>query len=615
MSKKNVAFFSFLLLSLLCSRDALIFLFSPFAHLYGVVNVDRLTFEAIYCYLPMVHQFSFASLLHFDQITLLQLSRLISLILEKILFVRVCHSNIDAYFFLTNNFFPLISFWVIFQIYKRYVSTAWALLLAFLGISFFSNFSMTDYFFQVFFRHGNMITKASFSPLEISRTPIPSLTFLIFILCFYWSTSTYKISIKRSMFLSALWALNAYVYLFNFIAGMIFWCGFIVFVQYIRKRFFKGRFMAKLLILNVFVIGVVLAPLILKMQSASGGIDRHFYQSLGILYRDAGLIFPQWGIAVGYFFPILITLLAIRIYCADYYELFYKFMPIFILICTEVIVLNLHFIFGSFFPTRLFLIRIGNFFLPYLYFIPALYFFSMPIKRLFHNTTRSAIAEKIHWGVDRYVIRFRIIISAIGIILMSLFVLFSNLRYFVHYRKQVAPIMNQVQARYSELIAYAGGVDGIAVSEDLPVNLLLSALGRKESLLPNSFNTEMKKEEIIDRLILYARIFNWPKERFLNFMLPNHVYKFFYSKNDFIVSESVFKNGFGYWLTWHLREMAAGELEGYRLSILKRFETMNLNESMKKKHITIVQSLGGTIISFPGRQIKADQSTKIYQVS
>ena len=120
ISKKFFVLVSLFTAMLLCSKDVLVFTCKQFPHLYPVINVSRQTFEEIYCYLPLFNNFSFSDLLSPFSIHPSQMSIVITLITESIIFKWFCFSNADAFMFLSHLVFPLCSFWLVFFIYKRY---------------------------------------------------------------------------------------------------------------------------------------------------------------------------------------------------------------------------------------------------------------------------------------------------------------------------------------------------------------------------------------------------------------------------------------------------------------------------------------------------------------
>ena len=186
---------------------------------------------------------------------------------------------------------------------------------------------------------------------------------------------------------------------------------------------------------------------------------------------------------------------------------------------------------GTFLQPYLFSLRIGSFFTHFLYYIPFIYFFSNPLKRLFHIKIKRTVAESSHHFFENYVNKYRVLISTFAIVVITIVTIFSSLRYYYNHEKYVAPRMNVVHERFRELVSVSGE-NGTLISEDIAVNLLSSVLSKNTSLLVNTFNNYVSNEEILNRLVLFAKIYNWDEDRFLNFMMPDEAYKDIHKKNN-----------------------------------------------------------------------------------
>lgn len=607
--------FSVLLVVIFSGKDILILTKTSWPHLYPAVNTSSLTFEEIYCYLPIFNHFSATNLLPAAPMVVPELDKFtfsppITVIAQGILFKWVCFSNIDVYLLLSHSVFPLASFWLLFLIYRRYVAEEWATLFAFWGITFYNNFSSLSYLFNVIFKQGDVIQSASLTPLEITRVPFPNFSFFFFILCFYLSTLTYKLSSRQYVLLSILWSLNLYVYLYNFLAGIIFWFGYIMFTRYLNEKSMNVKFMAKALAPNLLIVFLFISPYLI-FYLLSSDLDREIMQNMGMVYKEHGLIVNQWGIFLSYLLPLFLTTLIIWIYCGDYYELFYKFTPIFLMIFTELIILNLHLVVGEFFQPHLFSTRIGNFFPRYLYFIPVLYFLSNPLKQIFHSRI-NIVPKTIHSFFENYVVKYQIYLSALGILGIAFVIVASSVRHYEKHMNSTAPRMNEVYERFRALTAVADS--GTLVSDDIPVNLLLPVLSKNTTLLVNSYNNYVTREEIIERLVLFAKIYGWDKARFLEFMMPDKEFEAFYSKNDFVVSDNVLKKGFGYWLVWHRRNLTSYELERYHDNILFKFEKMDTVKMLKKFDVKVIQTSTEIPGHLPAKLIEAKNGMHTYLI-
>ena len=590
-----VALVTIFLLALFGLKDFLVLRNDEWPHLYAVVNNPVLNWEETFVYLPLANHFSLETPLPAAPMADSDLSSFtgfppLTLVLQGALFKWLFLSHIDAYLLAMHTLLPIAAFWVLFLVYRRYVTASWSVLLAFWGVTFFRNFSSLGYWIALLTQDDGFIRLASLSPMEITRAPTPGLTFLLFILTFYFTTRHDRLSQSTMLWFSLLWALHLYVYLFNFIAGTLFWFGYVIYSRYIQDKAFEPGRIVRTLLPNMAIVLAVSAPLLLKQLLFATPLDREIFRRMGVIVATAGPISSDWGFLLAYVLPLTIVIVVAWVSFADYFELLYRFAPIFLMIMVEIVVLNLHLILGQFFQPYLFSVRIGNYFSRFLYFIPIIYFISQPPKARLHHTHRLSHAlYPLYQQTAAFVVRWRQVIVLLGIGLIAVVVVSSSLKYADNHAAQVAPHMARVSARLDALAATQPG-DDLLVSEDITVNLLTSVLSQRESLLVSSFNNYTPEAEILDRLLLYAHIFNWDLEQFLEFMLPASTYTAFYSDNNFVISPQVLKQGFGYWLLNHRREMSADELAAYETMLSQRFEEYDVQAGARQYGVTAVQA-------------------------
>lgn len=594
-SNRNYILYSavtILLLVVFGLKDTWILSVGVWPHLYPVVDVPRAIWEEIYCYLPLAkisllsNPFQAAPMVD-SQITNFTFFPMLSVLFQRVLYQVVFFQNLDAYLWFMHTLLPILSFWIIFLILRRYIDVSWALLLAFLGVTTFPSFSLMQYVTSVG-SFQDLIHTASISPMELTRIPSPSFTFLFFIFTFYMSIRKRKFTKAYYLKISVLWGLNLYVYLYNFMGGVVFWFFYIIFTRYIRDGGRITPSAIKTLAKNFLVLLIVISPFVIKTFMLTP-LDAEIFERMGLVGKESGFMFGDWGWIFSYLLPVIVVVAIIWIFCADYYELVYKFTPIFILIFVEVFVSNIHIVLGKFFQPGLFSIRVSDFFLRYLYFVPVLYFLSQPRKKLFHDDIKDRIADVIYSVSSLLIIRPRKYIAAAGILVASSFSIFSSIHYVNHYDKTVAPRMQVVMEKFQAL---KGSVDGQAavVSEDLPVNLIIPVLSENRTLLINGFSNYVSDQEILERLILYAHIFNWQEETFLTFMMPAEEYVNYNWKNNFIFSDKILQKGFGYWLLKHKKKMTQDELAAYREGILEKFRAVNVQGLIEKYNVKAIQS-------------------------
>ncbi|MCI0729933.1 MAG: putative ABC exporter domain-containing protein, partial [Chloroflexi bacterium] len=538
----------------------------------------------------------------------------LTLVLQGVLYRWLFGGNADAYLLAMHTLLPVAAFWVLFLIYRRYVAESWALLLAFWGVTFYRNFSSLGYWLKLVTGRGGFIEAASLSPLELSRTPAPALTFLLFIVTFYLCTRDNKPTPQKMALYSGLWALQLYVYLFNFIAGVLFWLAYLVFTCYLQDKGIKPGRVARVLLLNMGVILAVVSPLLARQLFFTTPLDWEVWQRMGMIAASAGPITSEWGFLLAYALPLAVVLLVTWVASADYYELVYRFAPVFLMILVEIVVLNLHLILGQFFQPYLFSVRIGNFFSRYLYFIPIIYFISHPRKTRFHRRGRlSQAITPVYEAAASLVVRWRRAIALAGMGLIAVVVVASSLKYAGNHAGRVGPQMVATMARF-EALAQGRPAGELVASEDIAVNLLLPVLSDQETLLVSSFNNYVPEEEILERLLLFAHIFNWGEAQFLAFMRPSPRFTTFYTDNDFILSPEVLQNGFGYWLLNHHREMGTAELAAYEAMLAERFGQFDVRAAVAAYGVTAVQAAGPINLLLAVESERAAGDMVIYQL-
>jgi hypothetical protein len=199
------------LLLLFGLKDFLLLLSPEWPHLYAVVGNPVLSWEETYVYLPFANNFSLATPLPAAPMADPFLSAFtnfppLTLILSGVLLRWFFLGNVDVYLLAVHTLLPTAAFWVLFLIYRRYVAQSWSLLLAFWGVTFFRNFSSLGYWLDILKGQGFLET-ASLSPLELTRTPMPSLSFFLFILTFYLTSTSSITRIWPSMV--AVWPLSS----------------------------------------------------------------------------------------------------------------------------------------------------------------------------------------------------------------------------------------------------------------------------------------------------------------------------------------------------------------------------------------------------------------------
>lgn len=585
--------------TLLALRDGLILFASPWPKLHGIVDTCTLSWEEIVCYFPFANRVSLANLFparpssdpsfsHFTNFPFL------TIWVEAFLYQVVCLRSAKFFLLVMHVLFPVASFALLYRIYQHYLGhRKWTLFFSFVGILTYNHFRLRDYLADVIGSPSliNAVSGASLSPPEITRLPSPSFTFFFFVFCFYLTLKIRKPDLSKILLMSLLWGINLYVYLFNFILGVTFWLLYLIYVQMLEDRRFQFWNILKTLIGPLLIIGACVMPVFINNVLHPSAINAEIMQRMSLVTRaNAGSF--QWGFFLLHFVaPIAGAFVLGKILSFDRYELFYRFTPILIVAFVELLMLNLHLIFGKFFQPHLFSLRIGVFFFHFLYLVPIVYYINRPPKLFSHGSLSRRFVETFYQTIRVIVVEkssYYLIPLTLLVVLHSVA---SSVKNWQLHKSEVAPVMSEVDRAYQGLSETATKGQ-VVVSDLLPVNLLVPAFSSQASLWSNAFNNYESSEGIVERFALFARIYGWNETRFMDFMLPSSDWLGFYENPSFRLTPSIYENGMGYWLSYHQKTMTPEELEQYQLKLQTLFKTLNVPETLLKYQVAVIQAKG-----------------------
>ncbi|MBI5698778.1 hypothetical protein HZC35_00520 [Candidatus Saganbacteria bacterium] len=624
IDKKELALFSLVLaivLFLLLFRDALILFCGKWPHLYAVINTTTLSWEEIYCYAPFANRVSltnlFPALPNADPLFAFFTNfPFLAIWVQGFILKIISGGNLDVYLLIMHVLFPALSFTLLYLVYRRFISQSWALLFSFLGVITYGNFSYFAYLRDLVaagINWGHVLALSSLSPLELSRAPSPSFTFFYFVLCFYLTIGNIKPSLQRIVGLSLLWGLNLYVYVFNFIVGALFWIAFIFYSSILVNKKIDRRDIAVKVAIAGALLALICLPLVCKTLFFATPIDAQILDKMGMVTRYQGLIYSLQYFVSYFAIPVLVVLAVIRIFSFDYYELFYKFSPILILLFIEFLILNLHIVFGRFMQPHLFSTRLANYFFHYFYFVPIIYYLSNPPKTLFHNQFFNSKVAQCSAFIREYFIEKRAYYISAIIVFVALVSLVSSWRNFDDYRQKIEPRMPVISERLAILTVKAEAGE-VVVASDPAVNILVPAMTKQGSLWVNAFNNYEPTDRIIERLALFARIYDWDEARYLQFMLPSQIMKNIYTDRDFIFTDQVYRQGFGFWLVNHNKTMNDSELRAYKNIIIREYNRVNLKRGLAKYRVRFIGTDVPLRLPANNRVIAVKDKYKVYEV-
>ena len=123
----------------------------------------------------------------------------------------------------------------------------------------------------------------------------------------------------------------------------------------------------------------------------------------------------------------------------------------------------------------------------------------------------------------------------------------------------------------------------------------------------------MSSEEIIDRLLLYAYIYNWPKKKVIQFLSPGRLQE----RRGAIVdlsSQNIHEAGVGYWLAYHKHKMDDLELNNYVSSLSDRYDNINIEILLSAFHVTHIFSNGPISTEIPVKSVSNFGKGLIYHI-
>lgn len=595
---ETIVLLSLLILLVFGSADILILVFSDWKHLFGIVNVPISRFEEVVFYAPFAKAFScwnFLPIAPGCDKGLFGLSHMpfISIMLSGFIFKVVCLQSIDLYLLFCHSVLPLLNFWMLYKIFRLHLKKRWAIFLAFLSIGYYSSFSSINYVIGLL--HGkSLIETASLAQPEISRTPFPALSLLLFLIPFYMTIKSIELNTRRILILTLLWAFQLYVYFFNFVAGLLYFVLWLSYACSLNLRKQSMMDLAKYWVFASFVVFLVVAPFI-------SIVHQPIFQEIKSKLFDvvpSSIIINSWGVWAGYFFPLLIMCFTLYVFHADFYEVFYRFTPIFIAVAVDFCLGALPLLFKDISP-ELYGHRISNILFRFFYFIPFLYFVSIPYKKvtLIKHEFFTRILEGVRKELYNVFYTRNVILIFAGLSLMTSVVFLGGVRAFYNHQQLVTKRMESVFDAVMIGAKAKAPKNSCIVFDDIAANLLIPTMTPNTTLLVSHFSNFVPDHFILERLVLYAKIFNWSKESFVNFMLPskNMAILNSYTDNNAIVETDFLNHGLGYRLYMHNKKLDSRSLSDYKKKINDLFKDCDLEQLIRKFNVSVVVAKRGDL--------------------
>ena len=256
---------------------------------------------------------------------------------------------------------PSLCFYFLSKLFNQYLSKLFSISLSLLGLISFTSLNFFDFLLNLL----NLKLIYFNKSLAIMSFPIPSLSTLFFILLFIYSIN-YNRSKLTTTFLTILWTLMCYVHPIDFIFGIIFWFFYFTIIRFLKVD--KENIIEKLLL----IFSQILLCLFLLIPS-------YIQYDFTNLYSDKHqLTTNTYYIFVYFVCPIILIFILYLVKKIDYKEILLKFLHVYVLMIVEFFLLVSPILLPFAIDPFLIENRITLFFLHLYYYVPVIYYGSMP---------------------------------------------------------------------------------------------------------------------------------------------------------------------------------------------------------------------------------------------
>ncbi len=508
-----------------------------------------------------------------DELTNLSSYPIISLTTPYIFSLMIKVFGFEISYFIISTLFPTLSFILMTLIMNSYISWRWSITLS--SIAFLSFNSLAFRIFLIELLKGN--GWADLGVLEkpiVMGVPFPSLSILVFLLSLYFSVILKRTSHIMIILLSLVWGIQSQFHILNGIFGFPLYLFFILdLLNKKRKSENKNKFQKKYLIHLLIIIPFLYSYVDILNYS---NLFKVYY-----IHLSDDFIF----ILLAYFvFPLLLLLSAYLTCRVDPKELIFYFLPIWILMSIELILVIVWNYFQLGIPTYFLMDRFGIIILHMLYFIPPIYVYTKHFQNYSKGSESLFISKFMRKLLNSFFNSGSIIILPITLFLISIFSLAST---FISYNQsksnfnleKIEFLRNSQSVKLKE-INYLGSNFYDTISTSINLNM-------KTFFSENIFKLD-NIDERIERLSLIAALYKWNEKEFMLFMKKDSGN---FSKKNFDLKTKKPIVGFGYWLTFNNLILKDEEYMNYLKKCKKIYENtyLNIPYLLKKYNVLLVQ--------------------------
>ena len=476
-----------------------------------------------------------------------------------------------------STLLPVLSYIFMTLIFKNYLPWKWSISLASLGVLSFGSASFRDFLSGLIMGHGWLNLGVNNFP-DIANFPFPAVSLLSFLFVFYLSIKKIHMSKRRMTLLSVFWGMQSQVHIVNAIIGVPFWIGLLVLLTFRSNRNRWGVDQTKQLLIQFFIVLLICLPAIFSIWDQ---IVNNEGLSL-LVARSENLDPVNWFVITFYFVvPLIALVLTFWASRVDPYEIIYKFLPIWIVMSVELILVLLWSVFGIGIPTELLFNRITLFFLHIFYFIPPIYYMNR-FKFNYHSGTESLlISKKIRSVLYWFFKDASLVYLPLFFLLLTAFSVSSSEKSFQYFKSDVVPAYKEFNKTMS-LLSEDVSPGEVLIGPDNITNISLMYLGDYKTLWTNKLISTDNVNEVIERFALYAKIIGWDEDEFLLFMSPSNLT---YSTKKLMLNSRSAVPGLGYWLTFNNKIMKDVEVGKLALRLRDVYKKMNSSKKLKEYNV------------------------------
>ena len=514
--------------------------------------------------------------------------------------------NLKTVIFFSIIIFPSLSFFIIFKILNRQINFLWALSLSVASIVVFSDYPFRNYLidllsFKVF---------VNYQILEITNFPIPSLSVFIFLFLFYLSSIDNILNIRKISIFTFFWSVLFYINFIDFVFGIFFW--YIYFIIQLIKRRKKLKSIFNYLTTQILITLITVSPFLFYYYNT---VEFNILMDIGIIQQKKQVLVDLNFYLLNFCLPLILTIFVFCIKKIDLYEILIKFSSLYVMMLVEIILVSSNFIFNFSLDQNIIIDRVPLIFLHFYYYVPFIYLVTRPRVIIYRiGISSNKIFILFDYLSSIFFNKLHIVYLPIVIFLFFTFqfkTIYFNYDNFINKNSNLHLELINDYKLYNNNISN----NNITLYHSPLLNLyhMIDIYNNNPSYYSTSFKNNNFKDEILKRIILSSKIFNWELKNLYKFLLPGSIQ---YKKGQKInlYNENIYNSGLGYWLINHNYIMSKKDKQQYINKINQYYHSNNLIDEINRIGITHITANTKINLNINNKIIKVDESKYIYEL-